>query len=650
MDMKEVTRVSHDPINLSDFGEQASSFKLEEATKLGFVSDDGELHIILAEPATDLKGGKDVVVWQKAVFAAIDDWRAAHPDLAEGTIVQLTGRKIYMTEVTNALRKDLMVSVLITLGFVAVLFGLLYRRVLPLLLLLVSLYITFVLTLLIGQMIYPDLSAMAVGFAAILLGLAVDYGFVIYQEACCSGRDPRTLRRLFGRCIGWAALTTACVFLALNRSIMPGAAQLGTMVAIGVCVGALMMIFPYASALGRLKCTSDLLPPARTWFGSARVGRWGTLALFALTVIVLVSQGLPALNSDPEKLRPEQRQESVELYHNITKRLGSDGRTLTLMADASSDAEMLDIFQKAQAILERTPEAESSMLPTRLWPHANYHDSNRALLEKIVEAEASVIAKAASEEFIEEALTLTKRAFTAWRTFLQNDQAFQLQEPSSRWLLDKLMVSTPNQRLAIGFVRLQEGHFILPLDTVAELNEVGLRPIGWDFLGPEIRPVLLHDVKQVVIPTAIILLVLLTIVFRSIKGVCLSVILLVSSAMALMAIMRLIDIDWNIVNIGAIPLLLGLGLDYSIHVILALRRTHGNVASIRTNIGRALMLCGTTTAVGFGSLMSARYGGLPQLGQLCAIGILITMITAIFLVPHWWRFLHKKELHDRPSD
>jgi hypothetical protein len=23
------------------------------------------------------------------------------------------------------------------------------------------------------------------------------------------------------------------------------------------------------------------------------------------------------------------------------------------------------------------------------------------------------------------------------------------------------------------------------------------------------------------------------------------------------------------------------------------------------------------------------------------------MITAIFLVPHWWRFLHQKELHDR---
>ena len=39
-----------------------------------------------------------------------------------------------------------------------------------------------------------------------------------------------------------------------------------------------------------------------------------------------------------------------------------------------------------------------------------------------------------------------------------------------------------------------------------------------------------------------------------------------------------------------------------------------------------------------------------MLGELCAIGILITMLTAIYLVPHWWRFLHRKELHDRVEE
>lgn len=319
MDLGEVTRVSHDPLNLTAFGGAAEGFKLDETTRLRFVSDDGELHLLLAEPAAaeGLKDGSEVVAWQREVWAAMAQWRAEHPDLSEGTDVQLTGRKIYMTEVTNALRRDLMISVLITLGFVVVVFGLIYRRLMPLVVLLASLYVTFIVTLLLGELIFGALSAMSVGFAAILMGLAVDYGLVIYQESCSSGKDPRKLRSVFGTSIGWAALTTACVFLALNRSIMPGAAQLGTMVAIGVGVGALMMIFPYASGLGYLKCyglrggqrdSRAARGDGKPWYASGRFAGWFTVVMVVVLVIVFGSMGFPQLNSDPEKLRPERRQ------------------------------------------------------------------------------------------------------------------------------------------------------------------------------------------------------------------------------------------------------------------------------------------------------------------------------------------------------
>lgn len=254
MDLADITRVSNDPFHLSRLREDESGWQFEGNTRINLTSSDGELHVILAEPASELRAGSDVQRWREALNRSIASWRQAHPDLADGTVIELTGRKIYMTDVTQALRRDLMISVVITLAFVVVLFSFIYRRITPLLLLLASLYVTFVLTLLIGEWIFDELSPMSVGFAAILMGLAVDYGFVIYQESCCSGKDPRRSRGVFGRSIGWAALTTACVFLALNRSIMPGAAQLGTMVAIGVSLGALMMIFPYASALGRLGC------------------------------------------------------------------------------------------------------------------------------------------------------------------------------------------------------------------------------------------------------------------------------------------------------------------------------------------------------------------------------------------------------------
>ena len=651
MDMKEVTRVSHDPLNLSNFGETENQFQLEGATRFSFVSDDGELHLILAEPATALRGGSDVVAWREAVWQAVSDWRVAEPELADGTLVQLTGRKIYMTEMTIALRKDLMISVIITLGFVAVLFGVLYRRIMPLLLLLAALYVTFILTLLLGRLFYEELSAMAVGFAAILMGLAVDYGFVIYQEACCSGKDPRTLRRLFGRSIGWAALTTACVFLALNRSALPGAAQLGTMVAIGVVVGALMMIFPYASLLGRFACTSARKSSEKApLLSSPRFGLWFSVSLVVFMTVVLSMRGLPPLNPDAEQLRPEKQHESMQLYKDVMESLGGGTRTVTMMASSSSDAEMLEIFDRANAALKSNESVDRIMLPSRLWPNRPNMEANRTAIAELVEREPAILAQAEAQDFTDEALVLAKGVFASWRRFLEQAESastYPFEQEASRWLLDRLLVSSDDQRLAIGFARLDKEQRSLSLETVEALNEAGLRPIGWGYLAPELQIALEHDMRQVVLPTIVVMLVLLTLVFRSIKGVFISITLLGGSALVLMALMRLLGRDWNIVNVGAIPILLGLGLDYSIHVILALRRTHGNVAEIRANIGRALLLCGATTAVGFASLMSARHGGLPQLGQICAIGILITMITAIFLVPHWWRFLHQKELHDR---
>ncbi|MEM7384768.1 MAG: DUF1553 domain-containing protein, partial [Verrucomicrobiota bacterium] len=58
---------------------------------------------------------------------------------------------------------------------------------------------------------------------------------------------------------------------------------------------------------------------------------------------------------------------------------------------------------------------------------------------------------------------------------------------------------------------------------------------------------------------------------------------------------------------------------------------------IRRNIGWALLLCGISTAIGFSSLMWAKHGGLPSLGVVCALGIVLTMFTAVFLRPHRWR-------------
>jgi lauroyl/myristoyl acyltransferase len=89
-------------------------------------------------------------------------------------------------------------------------------------------------------------------------------------------------------------------------------------------------------------------------------------------------------------------------------------------------------------------------------------------------------------------------------------------------------------------------------------------------------------------------------------------------------------------NLMAVPLLLGAGVDYTIHVQLALRRHGGSASTMRNVTGRAVLLCAATTAAGFGSNALSGNAGLASLGLICSAGVLIVYATAIYLLPAWW--------------
>ena len=127
--------------------------------------------------------------------------------------------------------------------------------------------------------------------------------------------------------------------------------------------------------------------------------------------------------------------------------------------------------------------------------------------------------------------------------------------------------------------------------------------------------------------------------FRSWRDALLSLATLAVSGLGLHVIMVLMGWRWNMMNLMALPLLLGMGVDFSIHIQLALRRHHGNVALVSRSIGRALLLAGSTTVAGFASLAFASNAGIAGLGKVCAAGIVCAMLTAIYLLPVWWQLI-----------
>jgi predicted exporter len=100
------------------------------------------------------------------------------------------------------MKHDIILSVGGTAVIIAILFWLAHRRLKPMLWLLTLLALILGATLALGGLIFGAINVISMGFAAILLGLAVDYAVVHYQEAlahpnCPSRKSAAPLRRHF---------------------------------------------------------------------------------------------------------------------------------------------------------------------------------------------------------------------------------------------------------------------------------------------------------------------------------------------------------------------------------------------------------------------------------------------------------------------
>ena len=97
-----------------------------------------------------------------------------------------------------------------------------------------------------------SLNVVSFGFAAILLGLGVDYALVLYQELLGHPRaSAAEVRHEAAKGIWWSSSTTAFTFALLNFAGLPGLGQLGTLVAIGVMVAATAMLYGFLPMMTR---------------------------------------------------------------------------------------------------------------------------------------------------------------------------------------------------------------------------------------------------------------------------------------------------------------------------------------------------------------------------------------------------------------
>lgn len=96
----------------------------------------------------------------------------------------------------------------------------------------------------------------------------------------------------------------------------------------------------------------------------------------------------------------------------------------------------------------------------------------------------------------------------------------------------------------------------------------------------------------------------------------------------------LFDNPFNFANIIVLPLLLGLGVDSSIHIVHRLRLMQYQQSEIlKTSTARGIFFSGLTTVFSFTSLAFISHAGTASLGLLLTIGILLTLICTLVVLP-----------------
>ena len=101
----------------------------------------------------------------------------------------------------------------------------------------------------------------------------------------------------------------------------------------------------------------------------------------------------------------------------------------------------------------------------------------------------------------------------------------------------------------------------------------------------------------------------------------------VASAVAL-------GIPFNFADVIVLPLLLGIGVDSSIHLVHRARQAEGARGNLlATSTARAVAYSALTTLASFGTLGFASHQGLATLGQLLTLGVAHTLICTLIVLP-----------------
>ncbi|UCH11119.1 MAG: MMPL family transporter [Fidelibacterota bacterium] len=167
-----------------------------------------------------------------------------------------------------------------------------------------------------------------------------------------------------------------------------------------------------------------------------------------------------------------------------------------------------------------------------------------------------------------------------------------------------------------------------------DLEEMSERATGFPPVFRALIEIIGRDGRNAALLTLVVVFVLLTVDFRKPGHALMAMIPLVAGMAWMVGLMHLVGRQLDVMNLMALPLILGIGIDDGVHIVHRWRREGpSSTRTVFASTGKAILLTSLTTMLAFGSMSFSIWRGYGSLGIALVIGVGACFLTSVIILP-----------------
>jgi predicted RND superfamily exporter protein len=630
-----------------------------------YLCEDRSMLLLIArplKPAQDLLFGKELLrMAHRAEQEARQEMERAKGSSLGHMKVSYGGGYLIALHDSEIIQRDILRNFLTSFCGVLLLFLIAFRTLKSLFFAGLPLAVGIAWTMGFAALSVGELNFATSGFSALLLGLSIDFTIVLYNrylEERISGQEALPSAKLMlaqtGQSVFTGAITTAAAFYAMMVTKFRGLAELGLLTGTGIlfCLLATYILLPALCAWDENRKRAKL-PPRMRSLGLERV--FSFLSRFPRAVVaaslgVSLLLGFYALSltfdDDISNIRPKHN-EALILQEKIAEKFGLSYYHFVAVAERKTVEEALIVNEQMAALLRSWNGKEGiagfDSLETLLPSQASQKGRLAYIRsQQAAELNGDRIARTFQKALQENGLrpSFYDAYLKQFRRFLSPSHLIaweEVQESSLGRILNRyLKVDEKGVRVATYIYQdRQAWRDGPPAELLAQLTALGsVKCAGVNILSRELKTRVYGDAKLATLLALLGIIFLLYLDFRSIKLSLLALIPLGFGILWMFGLMEAFGMKLNLMNIFAVIMILGIGVDYGVHLLHRYYEDQEMEVSLALNqVGKAVLMAALTTIFGFGTITYSDYPGLISMGVACILGVGTCALASLILLP-----------------